>query len=146
LEFLGPLGNFVLRPEDESKEILFLGTGSGIAPLKAMIEDLIRVQHSDIPMTLYFGLRHEADIFWNEYFQSLTQEFPQLKFVLCLSKPEATWKGASGHITDLIASKNQDLSHASAYLCGGLKMIEEAKTLLASLHMPAERIYHEKFF
>ena len=66
---------------------------------------------------------------------------------MCLSKPDESWKGASGHITKLLANDYaDDTSTLSAYLCGNGKMIEEVKEYLLSKGTPENRIYHEKFF
>lgn len=142
---LGPFGKFVLNLDDGADEMLFLGTGSGVAPLKAMIEAALWKGETRM-MKLYFGLRHQADIFWDDYFRKLAGEHNNLEYKLCLSKPEEGWQGAKGHITDLIRSEYQNTSKVSAYLCGGLKMIEEAKGVFLELGTPGERIYHEKFF
>jgi ferredoxin-NADP reductase len=143
--FLGPLGQFVFKPDDGSAEILFLATGTGIAPLKAMLETVL-TDGDNRPMTLYFGLRHREDIFWDGYFNSLQTKYANFKFVLCLSKPCPEWRGVCGHITDLLAGDHANLNQASAYLCGNGQMIEEAQAVLQQLAMPKERIYFEKFF
>lgn len=142
---LGPFGKFVLNLNDGAEEMIFLGTGSGVAPLKAMIEAAFWAGETR-PMKLYFGLRYKEDILWNDYFSRLEAEHGNFKFTLCLSQPDESWQGAKGHITDLVKNDYPDASKISAYLCGGLKMIEEAKSVLASLGTPEERIYHEKFF
>jgi len=142
---LGPFGKFVLNLNDGAEELIFLGTGSGVAPLKAMIEAAF-VQGVTKPMKLYFGLRHREDIFWNDYFDRLQAEHNNFKFALCLSQPDESWQGTSGHITDLVKADYKDLSHAAGYLCGGIKMIEEAREVLVELAMPETRVYHEKFF
>lgn len=146
MQYLGPFGKFVLKPDDGSEHLVFLGTGTGVAPLKAMIEAGLREHHMTVPMTLYFGLRYKEDIYWEGYFHELEAQYPNFKLKLCLSKPSADWTGPSGHITDCFKDDFPDMSKFSAYLCGGLKMIEEAVGILKDLKMPEERIYHEKFF
>ena len=143
--FLGPLGKFVFNPADGAQEILFLATGSGIAPLKAMLEKAFSLGDTR-PMTLYFGLRYTTDIYWDSYFNALQDAHPNFKFVLCLSQPDEKWTGVTGHITDLLAVNHPGIAKASCYLCGNGKMIQEGAELLAKLGMPKERVYFEKFF
>lgn len=146
IEYIGPAGAFVLK-EDEGNEIVLLGTGSGITPLKAMIEEGLYVKPTNKKMTLYFGLRFKEDLFWNDYFNGIAERFENFTFKMCLSKPDESWKGASGHITKLLANDYaDDTSTLSAYLCGNGKMIEEVKEYLLSKGTPENRIYHEKFF
>jgi NAD(P)H-flavin reductase len=146
IQFLGPMGNFQLHPKDGSQELLFLGTGSGIAPLKAMIEQLLFRDKETRSVRLYFGLRHCSDIFMHDYFGELDRKYPNFIFIPCLSQPDDNWRGDCGHITDLVKRDYREGSHLSAYLCGNGAMIEEAKRVIASIGTPEARIYHEKFY
>lgn len=146
MPYLGPFGKFVLNLDDGAEELIFLGTGSGIAPLKCMVEEALREKGCQKPIKLYFGLRHSEDVFWNEYFHELEERYENFKFVMVLSQPGDDWTGEKGHNTDLLRRDYQSLAHASIYLCGGMKMIEEAVEISKSLGMPEERMYHEKFF
>jgi NAD(P)H-flavin reductase len=142
--FLGPFGIFTFKP-DTSKHLLFLGTGSGCAPLRCMIDYLLRIEHVQTPITLYLGLRYQSDAFWQDYFKKLSIEYPNFKFVLAISRPDAGFKGRTGRITELI---NQDFPNASdlaVYLCGNMAMIQESTNILTSHGLPKERIYTEKF-
>lgn len=145
MTFLGPVGKFVYQPDDGTNEVIFLVTGSGIAPIKAMIEEAI-ARGENRKMTLYFGLRYFDDIFWNVYFDELQRKYSNIKFVLCLSKPDERWHGVTGHITDFLDLDHQNLAAASAYLCGNGKMIEEAVEILERKGMIKEKVYFEKFF
>lgn len=142
VEFLGPFGKFGIK-DDDSKEIIFVATGSGIAPLRPMIKTILK--DKDTPTTLYFGLRYETDVFWKEEFEKLEQENPNFHFKLCLSNPEESWKGIVGRVTDQLSKDYLDAYNISAYLCGNKVMIEEVKTLLAAINCPADKIYQEKF-
>ncbi len=145
LSFLGPLGKFVLHPDDGSLRMLFLGTGCGIAPLKCMIESALKEQKITRPIKLYFGLRYSSDIFWEDHFIDLNRQYPHFTFTLCLSKPDTLWQGASGHVTDLLLKDFPQMGDFSAYLCGGSAMMAEATNILTSLGCPPERIYTEKY-
>jgi len=146
VQFLGPMGNFQLNLDDGSEELLFLGTGSGVAPLKAMIEQLLFREKETRPIRLYFGLRYCSDIFMHEYFGELDNKYPNFIFIPCLSQPDENWRGDCGHITSLVKRDYQDGTPLSAYLCGNQAMIDEASEVLKSIHTPESRIYCEAFF
>ena len=144
ISYLGPFGIFTYK-EDGAKNLLFLGTGSGVSPLRCIIDDLLKVQKVQTPITLYLGLRFPSDVFWKEYFENLEKEYPNFHYVLAISKPDETWTGKTGHITDLVAQDFPDASECSAYLCGNKLMVEETTNILLSHNCKKERIYSEKF-
>lgn len=145
ITYMGPFGTFYYHPEDNAKQILLLGTGSGIAPLRCLIDELLLKKNVQTPINLYFGLRFTQDIFWNDYFQKIAQSHPNFKYRLVISQPDETWKGDSGHITDFAKQDFPNAADCSAYLCGNKHMIDEASALLISLSCPKERIYCEKY-
>jgi len=145
INFLGPFGTFIFKPDSAVKHILFLGTGSGCAPLRCIIDNLLKIEHVQTPMTLYLGLRYQADIFWQDYFEKLSKGYLNFNFVLVISKPDANWQGKSGHITDCISQDFPDMSGLTAYLCGNISMIQEATSILVSRGIAKEKIYSEKF-
>jgi NAD(P)H-flavin reductase len=142
--FLGPFGIFAYKP-DPCKHLLFLGTGSGCAPLRCMIDDLLKTQRVQTPITLYLGLRYQSDIFWKDYFKKLSEDHPNFNFVLAISKPDATCQEKTGHITDLINQDFPDASGLAVYLCGNARMIQESTDILTSHGLAKEKIYTEKF-
>ena len=144
ISFLGPFGNFVYK-EDNTKHILFLATGSGLAPLLCIINNLLEVQDIQTPISLYMGLRHSTDVFWQDYFRKLTERHPNFHYILTVSQPDENWQGNIGHITDQIVKDLTDAREMSAYLCGNKMMIEEATHILHDKGMPDEKIYKEKF-
>ncbi len=145
LEFMGPMGNFKLKMDDGAEEMVFLGTGSGIAPLKSMVEQLLFRIHEQRPIKLYFGLRFCGDIFLHEYFDDMAIRFSNFTFVPCLSKPDDSWRRDCGHITELVKGDYQDGSKLAVYICGNPKMIEESVELAKQIGVPENRIYHEAF-
>ena len=145
IAYLGPFGIFTLKPNDGSSRILFLGTGSGCSPLRSILEAALKNTPAPPPMDFYFGLRYSGDVFWQDYFQKLAAEYPQFRFNLVLSKPDETWHGQAGHITDLLSQQIDDAGNCSAYLCGNQKMIDQATEILIAKNCPKERIYTEKF-
>jgi acetyl coenzyme A synthetase (ADP forming)-like protein len=144
ISFLGPFGNFVYK-DDDSKHILFLATGSGLAPLRCMIDNLLNVQNSQIPITLYLGLRHNSDVFWEEYFKTLSDKYPNFHYNLVVSQPDENWQGKTGHITEHVANDFPDAGEISVYLCGNKMMIDEVTKILQEKGAKNDRIYKEKF-
>lgn len=143
--YLGPFGTFTFKHDDGAQNILLLATGSGLSPLRAILDQMLKQRKLIIPITLYFGLRFQKDIFWKDYFEKLEQDYPNFKLKLVLSKPDENWHGLTGHITDYIKLDHPELKNYSAYICGNKPMINEAKTILLEAGLPKERIYFEMF-
>lgn len=144
INFLGPFGTFFFK-HDNTGHIVFSGTGSGCAPLRSMIDHLLKVDRVQKPITLYLGLRYIADIFWQDYFTKLSGKYPNFKFILVISRPDASWQGRSGHVVDYISQDFPDALPLSAYLCGNISMIKEAADILISRGISREKIYTENF-
>ncbi|MFZ5424950.1 MAG: FAD-binding oxidoreductase [Patescibacteria group bacterium] len=145
IEFLGPLGVFIIHPEDGAKNLLLLGTGSGISPLKCMVDYQLKTLSSEIPLYLYFGLTNNKEIFWKDYFEELEVKYKNFHFRFALLEPDNEWNGHKGYNTDLMKNDFQNTSDCGAYLCGHPAMIEGATNILLSTGCPKERIYKERF-
>jgi acetyl coenzyme A synthetase (ADP forming)-like protein len=145
IAYMGPFGTFTFNEKDGSKRLLFLGTGSGCSPLRSMLESTLNNPEINIPIHFYFGLRFSNDVFWKDYFEKLAAEHPNFHFNLVLSKPDESWQGQVGHITEALKKEITDASDSSAYLCGNPKMVEEASSILKDINCPEERIYKEHF-
>ena len=145
IQFLGPLGRFTLKPT-EAAEYIFLATGSGIAPLRTMIEHLLQQEKTTKPVKLYFGLRHPQDIFWQNTLKQLVDQHPNFTYKITLSRPDDQWQGQTGYITDHLKADFSDTSNAVIYICGGKEMIEQASKLAQSLGTPKAQIHYERFW
>jgi NAD(P)H-flavin reductase len=145
IEFLAPLGNFIFKCDDPAEKLLFVATGSGIAPFRSIIEDVLKNKKEQRPVYLYWGMRHREDLFLMEEFERLTGDYPNFKYKICLSKPDEQWQGEKGHVTENVAEDFDDFSNFSAYLCGNKQMIEEVTEMLKSKGLSGERCYHEMF-
>lgn len=140
LRIEGPLGTFSIRSKP-SKNLIFLATGTGIAPVKAMLEELensdesIRFEH----IYLYWGGRHPNDLYWKPEFSTLS-----VTFVPVLSR-EPNWGGRVGYVQDAVLSDNLDLSDAVVYACGSEYMIASARSSLVSSGLSAKSFYSDAF-
>lgn len=122
----GPLGAFTLKPEGE-KDLVFVGTGSGVAPYRSHLKWLLEEKGDKRPMHLFFGVRFKEDLFWVDELQSLEKRFPNFKAYISVSKPDAAWTGLKGRVTEIIPKVIQDFSKVSVYICGHPDMVKQVK-------------------
>ena len=95
--FKGPAGSFYLK-DDGTRDLLFVATGTGIAPIRSMI--LAQLERgTPRAVTLFWGLRSQRDLYYQEEFRSLAHAVPQFSFITTLSQPEEGWTGATGRVT-----------------------------------------------
>jgi NAD(P)H-flavin reductase len=144
ITFLGPFGTFILKQEDTVKNMLFLGTGCGVAPLKYMIETVLSDSKFKQVIKLYIGVLNFEDIFLQGYFKKLSEEYKNFSFEIAVNNPNPLWKGPTGFITELVKHDFPDASKCSAYLCGNKFMVQDVTKLLTDNGCPDERIYVEK--
>jgi len=142
----GPFGSFFLR-EDTTKPIVLLASGTGFAPIKAIIE---RLQHlaSTRPVSLYWGCRNRADLYLNDWAEQAKAALPQLNYVPVLSepRPEEGWQGRTGFVHQAVLADLPDLSGHQVYACGVPIMVESAqRDFVAKAGLPADEFYADAF-
>ncbi len=144
IEFLGPSGNFVFSSKPD-QEVLFIATGTGVAPFLAMIEDEISKGNKQ-KMHLLFGVRHNKDIFYEEEFKKLAAENENFRFDLTLSQPEdPNWQGHTGRVTNFLEQHIEHKEKTRVYICGLKDMIEAVTNLLKAKGFTDEQIHFEKY-
>ena len=146
LRMEGPFGTFFLRDET-SKPIILLASGTGFAPIKALIEQL---QHksSPRPAVLYWGCRHKADLYQHHWCQQVAASMPQLHYVPVLSEPgtEENWAGRRGLVHQAVIQDFPDLSGHQVYACGAPLMVESAQRDFAQrCGLPADEFFADSF-
>lgn len=140
--FKGPAGSFYLR-EDPGRNLLFIANGTGITPIRSML--LANAERPDPrPATLFWGLRSQRDLYYQQELAELAQRIPSLTVVTTLSRPEPGWSGPSGRVLRLIEERITSVKDLAVYLCGNSAMIAEAKALLQ--HKGLCPIYREKYY
>jgi acetyltransferase len=144
ITYIGPFGTFALKPDDGAETLLFLATGSGLAPLKSMIEYSLNVGKVKQNIILYIGLNNYEDIFMKNYLDALSVKFTNFKYKIAIYNESNKWKGPTGFITTLVKEDYPDASKCSAYMCGNKFMISDATKILVDNGCPAQRIYFEK--
>lgn len=143
ISYLGPFGNFTLKLDDSAETLLFLGTGSGVAPLKSMIEYCLEKKVAQ-NIFLYVGLNNYEDIFMKDYFEKLSKEHANFKYKLVVCNNCDQWNGPTGFITEQLKNDFPDASKCAAYMCGNKFMITDATKILTDNGCSSERIYFEK--
>lgn len=141
LRFNGPLGTFFLR-DVAGIELIFLATGTGIAPVKAMIESLAALAPERRPasVTVVWGGRSMVDLYFD-----VTALPGNHHFIPVLSRGGADWRGAKGYVQDALLGRQPDLSKAMVYACGSDAMIRSARDGLTNAGLPAQRFYADAF-
>ena len=141
-QFKGPAGHFSLR-DDPGRELLFVATGTGIAPIWSML--LANAERSDPrPATLFWGLRSQHDLYYQEEFAALARKTPKMTTLITLSRSESGWTGETGRVQRLIDERIASVKNLAAYLCGNSGMIADATALLQKKGLCP--IYREKYY
>jgi CDP-4-dehydro-6-deoxyglucose reductase len=146
LRFEGPLGTFFLR-EDSEKPIVLLASGTGFAPIKAIIEHAV-FKNLNRPMTLYWGGRRKQDLYMMDMAEQWAKDVPNFSFVPVLSEPDANdaWTGRTGFVHRAVIEDLPDLSVYQVYACGAPVMVESAQRDFTSHHrLPEDEFFADSF-
>ena len=143
LQVMGPLGKFTL-PDELPRDVVFVATGSGIAPFRAMIRDLVARQ---VPRTIHlvYGNRFVDDIIYCQEWEELVTKAPNFKALFTLSQPDESWKGKKGYVQDAVLDFVPDLPGKDIYICGLVRMIDGVAAKLQSAGVPKEQIHFERY-
>jgi CDP-4-dehydro-6-deoxyglucose reductase, E3 len=146
LRFEGPLGTFFMR-EDSDKPMVLLASGTGFAPIKALIE---QAQFKSVtrPMTLYWGGRRPQDLYMHELCVAWAKEMPNFKYIPVVSDalPEDAWTGRSGFVHKAVMEDFADLSGYQVYACGAPIVIDSAQAeFVSKCNLPADEFYADSF-
>ncbi len=146
LRFEGPQGTFFLR-EDSTKPIVMLASGTGFAPIKAVIEHM-RFKNIVRPVVLYWGGRRPHDLYQLEVAEQWAKEMAHFKFVPVVSDalPEDNWTGRTGFVHQAVMQDFPDLSGHQVYACGAPIVVQSAKAdFVAKCALPDEEFYADAF-
>jgi CDP-4-dehydro-6-deoxyglucose reductase len=146
LRMEGPFGSFYLR-EDSAKPLIFLASGTGFAPIKALLEHMQHIG-STRPVTLYWGARRPADLYMNDWVQTQVATMPNLRYVPVVSDalPEDQWSGRTGFVHRAVLQDFADLSGYQVYACGAPIVVESAKRDFSALaRLPADEFFADAF-
>lgn len=146
LRLEGPFGSFFLR-EDNPLPIVLLASGTGFAPIKAIVEHM---RHTgDIrPVHLYWGCRSLVDLYAHEWLVETARTMPQLRYVPVLSEPRPSdgWTGRTGLVHLAVMADLPDLARHQVYACGAPIMVETAqREFVERCGLPADAFFADSF-
>ena len=145
LRIEGPYGSFYLR-EQESKPIVLLASGTGFAPIKALIEEM-QFKGVTRPATLYWGGRRPHDLYMDDWVKTKLTEMPNLRYVPVVSDalPEDGWTGRTGFVHQAVLQDVPDLSGHQVYACGAPIVVESAQRDYVRAGLPMDEFYADAF-
>jgi len=146
LRMEGPFGSFFLR-EDATKPMVLLASGTGFAPIKAIIEHM-QFKAITRPAVLYWGCRSKADLYLHDWAVEAAARMPNLTYIPVLSepKPEDAWTGRLGFVHRAVMEDIPDLSGHQVYACGAPIMVESAqRDFVAQCGLPEEEFLADSF-
>jgi Na+-transporting NADH:ubiquinone oxidoreductase subunit F len=146
---IGPFGDFHVKPTQ--REMVFIGGGAGMAPLRAQLSHLFDTQHTARKVSFWYGARSRQEIFYEDYFRDLARRHPNFAFHLALSgpMPEDSWTSYVGFIHEVVLD-NYLRGHTNPraveyYLCGPPMMIKACNRVLAELGVPESQVAYDEF-
>ncbi len=145
----GPYGEFFIK--DTDKEMMFIGGGAGMAPMRSHIFDQFLTKHTQRKATFWYGGRSKKELFYLDDFEKIEREFPNFKFHVALSEPlaEDNWTGYTGFIHQVVyenyLKNHPEPEEIEYYLCGPGMMTNAVIKMLDDLGVPKENIMFDDF-
>lgn len=145
----GPYGEFHIK--DTKREIIFIGGGAGMAPMRSHILDLFLTKHTDRKVSYWYGGRSLRELFYIDDFRKIEEDNPNFKFNIALSAPlpEDNWTGYVGNIHEVLLEhylkNHSEPEEIEYYLCGPPMMTAAVLNMLDSLGVPKEMISFDDF-
>lgn len=146
----GPYGDFHIH-EDSDAEMLYIGGGAGMAPLRAQLLHLFNTVKTGRKVSYWYGARSKSEIFYEEDFREIEKNFPNFRFVIALSdpQPEDNWTGATGFIHqviyDMYLKDHEAPEDIEYYMCGPGPMSNAVNKMLEDLGVPREQVNFDDF-
>ncbi|MGC9373637.1 MAG: NADH:ubiquinone reductase (Na(+)-transporting) subunit F [Bacteroidales bacterium] len=145
----GPYGEFFIK--DTDREMVYIGGGAGMAPLRSHIFHLFHTLKTDRKVSYWYGARSLREVFYEDEFREIEKQFPNFSFHLALSEPkeEDNWNGLTGFIHQVVhdeyLSKHEEPEEIEYYLCGPPVMNDAVQNMLYNLGVPDEMIAYDDF-
>jgi ferredoxin-NADP reductase len=143
VQAMGPLGKFTM-PEPLARDVAFVCTGSGVAPFRSMIHDLLQ-RGVERRLNLVFGNRYLGDIIYEKDWEEVAAKHPNFRFLFTLSRPSEAWKGEKGYVQEKIEKLLEDPKAHDFYICGLNNMITAVTEKLKALGVPEGQIHFERY-
>ncbi|MBN2648633.1 MAG: NADH:ubiquinone reductase (Na(+)-transporting) subunit F [Prolixibacteraceae bacterium] len=145
----GPYGEFFIQ--DTDNEMLYIGGGAGMAPLRSHLFHLFHTLKTGRKVTYWYGARSVREIFYEDHFRAIEKQFPNFKFTIALSdpQPEDNWDGPVGFIHQVIHDNylkdHEAPEDIEYYMCGPGPMTNAVNKMLYDLGVEKENIYYDDF-
>ena len=141
LRLEGPIGTFFLR-DSNFKNIVFLATGTGVAPIKSILEGLEKSHecYQNKNLWVIVGARYRKDLFWEPNFKKLN-----IKYIPVLSRHDRDWNGSTGYVQEIVLKQQIDLENTQIYACGSNEMIKSAKELFFKNNLKENNFFSDAF-
>lgn len=145
----GPYGEFHIK--DTDKEMVYIGGGAGMAPLRSHIFHLFHTAKTKRKVSFWYGARSRREIFYEDEFRAIEKDFPNFQFHIALSEPlpDDNWTGYTGFIHSVVLKeyldKHPEPEEVEYYLCGPPMMNEAVKKMLDNLGVPKTNIALDDF-
>ena len=144
LELDGPYG-FFTREDHLNEDALLVGTGTGVGPLRAMIQSEL-ARGAGPRLTLLFGCRTQADLLYREEFEGLAGEHARFRFEPTLSRPDPEWRGRTGYVQSQLAELVEAGGRPHVYVCGLSDMVNDVRAhLKRALGYDRTHIHTERY-
>ncbi|HEV2178605.1 MAG TPA: FAD-dependent oxidoreductase [Terriglobia bacterium] len=148
VEFCGPFGMFTLRqPLDPVSA--FIATGTGIAPIRAMLQYLYHQPGASLAagreLWLIFGVRGESDILYRAEFEKMARDNSGFHFIPTLSRPGGDWQGHTGYVQKQVRKYLAAKQGFHAYICGLKKMVDDVRLELQAMGYGPKSQSYEKY-
>jgi len=142
LRIEGPLGSFFLR-ESKYKNIIFLATGTGIAPIKSILDNIFEVsnEYSKHIFWLFIGAKFEDDILWHP---EISDDKICINYIPVLSQ-QSGWTGQKGYVQNAVLKEEINLENSQVYACGSSNMINDAKQTLIKNSLMEDNFFSDVF-
>ena len=146
---VGPFGDFHIKPTQ--KEMVYIGGGAGMAPLRAHIAHLFENEHTGRKVSYWYGARSKQEVYYQDYFEKLAEENDNFDFHVALSDPreEDDWDGLTGFIHEVVLvhylENHPNIGAVEFYLCGPPMMIKACGRMLRELGVKDEQIASDEF-
>jgi len=145
----GPYGEFFIKESD--REMLYIGGGAGMAPMRSHLFHLFHTLRTERRVSFWYGARSMREMFYDDDFRTLSDEFPNFDYNVALSEPlpEDNWEGPVGFIHQVVLdrylSKHEAPEDIEYYMCGPPMMIDAVNKMLYNLGVDEEMIAYDSF-
>lgn len=146
LRLEGPLGTFFIRNDQSERPLIMMGGGTGFAPLKSMIEDMLHGKHHR-SIHLYWGAANRAELYLDELAARWADEHSHITYTPVLSEPaeDDAWAGKSGFVHQAVLDDYPELSGHDVYMSGPPIMIDVARHAFLEAGVAERRLYYDSF-